>query len=99
MEREIVQAYKAHGWDAMRTAGSHGPWDVVAVGDGAPLAPLDDWVKSRSMLCIRGALGSREQWASVWERRTPRSVRRLYVTVVADSRNTVVLIQCKRRKR
>ncbi len=29
LEREVVKIFKEAGWDAVRTAGSHSPYDVV----------------------------------------------------------------------
>ena len=29
LEREVVDIFKQNGWDAVRTAGSHSPFDVV----------------------------------------------------------------------
>lgn len=29
-ERDLVKWYRARGWDACRSAGSHSPWDVWA---------------------------------------------------------------------
>lgn len=29
-ERQLVNEYRAKGWDACRSAGSHSPWDVWA---------------------------------------------------------------------
>lgn len=33
-EYEVVKRFRAHGWLAQRSAGSHGLWDVVAVKAG-----------------------------------------------------------------
>ena len=32
MERKVVDLYRSRGWSAHRTAGSHGGYDVVALG-------------------------------------------------------------------
>jgi Holliday junction resolvase len=30
-EREVVAIFKAAGWDAIRSAGSHSPYDVILI--------------------------------------------------------------------
>ena len=96
MEREIVKAYKAHGWDAMRTAGSHGPWDVVAVSKSPrnEATRYDWWDPLQGFAYV----GQRSE-VTTFVRVGLRSERRIYVTVVYGELHTVVLIQCKRRKR
>ncbi len=34
LEREVVNLFKAHGYIAMRTAGSHSPFDVILIKEG-----------------------------------------------------------------
>tara|TARA_Y100000310_G_scaffold72973_1_gene69135 strand:+ start:388 stop:585 length:198 start_codon:yes stop_codon:yes gene_type:complete len=31
LEREVVNLFKENGWEAVRTAGSHSPYDVVLI--------------------------------------------------------------------
>jgi len=31
LEQEVIDIFKEHGWDALRSAGSHSPFDVVLV--------------------------------------------------------------------
>lgn len=34
LEREVMAIFREHGFDVARTAGSHGPWDVILLKRG-----------------------------------------------------------------
>lgn len=45
-ERDLVNKYRAEGWDACRSAGSHSPWDVWAFNPTTGIVELTQ-IKSK----------------------------------------------------
>lgn len=95
-EDETVALFEAAGWLAFRTAGSHSPWDVVAVSDDRKYA----------VEVLRDAGYERTARLGVFVKRTPTITRKIIIEHGTASMygegvttRTIALMQCKRRKR
>lgn len=103
LEYEIVKVMREAGWIALRTAGSHSPWDVIVVD----VDPEPDPDKRRAWYGTTlgeagfelNATGWTKTHVDEWTRSGRQSIDQLFVRVVSDGVNVVVLIQCKHKKR
>lgn len=89
LEREIVNAFKSVGCKASRTAGSHGAYDLFAIGTKAQLDL--GWDKLEIMQFRPGN--------DAWIRTGRRYVDTLYPMIVNGFEESAVFIQCKRKEK
>lgn len=90
-EREVINAFKALGCHATRSAGSHGPWDVTIYTDKEEarkkayrlLNILDCKTPPRSLF----------DWEYNWQ---GDETKKVYFTIIEAPSSSVWLIQCKR---
>jgi hypothetical protein len=87
LEREIVNLFKSVGCTAARTAGSHGHYDLYAVGTVGKI----DLAKTK--LEIEGFRPSKEGYTR--KGRTYLDV--LHVMIIGDGTDEAIFIQCKRK--
>ena len=50
LEQEVINIFKEHGWDALRSAGSHSPFDVVLVKYTEP--PKQFKIQGNKKICF-----------------------------------------------
>lgn len=87
LEREVVNYFKDAGCHAARTAGSHGKYDLYAIGT------TDQINLGWDKLEIAGFRMTKEGL----ERKKLKYTDTLYLYEVADLENTALFIQCKRK--
>lgn len=87
LEREIVNLFKDVGCASARTAGSHGHYDLYAVGTVGKI----DLAKTK--LEIEGFRPSKEGYT----RKGRTYVDVLHVMIIGDGTDEALFIQCKRR--
>lgn len=87
LEREIVNYFKNVGCHAARTAGSHGKYDLYAIGT------VDQINMGWDKLEIAGF----RMTTSNLVRTTVKYTDTLYLFEVSDSDNMALFIQCKRK--
>ena len=92
LEREVVNAFRAGGWHALRSAGSHSPMDVV-VWRGRHTN------ETKCVVYILGKLGFERVGSTyVRQRRTGTDVLFFNSFNLADPQDEyVMMFQCKRR--
>jgi len=89
LEREIVNLFKDVGCASARTAGSHGTYDLYAIGThGQLLMGIDK-------LQLAGFRPTKDSYVRVGQ--TYRDT--LYIMEVADEANIAVFIQAKRKEK
>lgn len=89
LEREIVNYFKDVGCHAARTAGSHGKYDLYAIGTDAQI--ILGWNKIEIAKFRVGV--------DYLTRTTTKYIDKLYVHRVSDGSNTALFIQCKRKEK
>lgn len=78
-ERDLVRHMRERGWVASRTAGSHGPWDVIALkrGERAQMLQLKAGARrwptrdERARLSVDAARAGARAFVVFWQPRQP----------------------------
>lgn len=89
LEREIVNYFKDVGCSAARTAGSHGKYDLYAVGTRDQI--MLGWDKLE--------LAGFRMTVTCLQRQSKKYTDCLYLFEVSDSSTMAVFIQCKRKQK
>lgn len=89
LEREVVNLFKGVGCTAARTAGSHGKYDLYAIGTQGQI-DLGKWALE--------IVGFRPVKVG-YERRGRTYIDTLHWMGITDNESEAVFIQCKRREK
>lgn len=89
LEREIVNLFKDVGCHAARTAGSHGKYDLYAVGT------IDQMSLAVDRLQIAGFRPTKDRY----ERTARRYCDQLFFHEVVADKDAAIFIQCKRKEK
>lgn len=93
LEREIVNLFKSVGCQAARTAGSHGKYDLYAIGSREQCSLASDKLE---IIGFRPCFDSPKP---AIQRKGLKYIDTLFIMEISDNETNAVFIQCKRKEK